>query len=68
MSYVKIEEACGRYITHLGKQSPIVSYSHHYLRGLYDAYGTDEVDAELKRQFAEGYSPQEDRTETGETS
>ena len=53
MSFCKIEEACGRYIEALDKQSPIVSTSHYYLRGLYDAYGKKRVDAELDRQFEE---------------
>ena len=46
-----LKQACGDYINYLDRQSPIVSTSHHYLRGLYDAYGKAAVDAEVDRQF-----------------
>jgi len=46
-----IQKACSDYIKHLDKQSPIVSTSHHYLRGLYDTYGKPAVDRELDKQF-----------------
>lgn len=44
---------CAAYIERLHTQSPIVSDSHHWLRGLYRTYGKTAADAEIERQFAE---------------
>jgi hypothetical protein len=49
----QLTKACADYIKYLDKQSPIVSTSHHYLRGLYDGYGKTAVDNEVERQFSE---------------
>lgn len=53
MSTDRFEQGLRGYIDLLHSQSPIVSTSHYYLRGLYDWYGETRVDEGLQRIFDE---------------